>query len=93
MPLQRVSGMPATTQTKTVAANEQNVTTTALAIPLSGANGKNKQVNDGASRFCMLSRIDANQAKYKEKTFRKDITLKRFCDDFRNYASNKLNLY
>jgi hypothetical protein len=41
----------------------------------------------------MLSRIDSSKSKYKEKTFRSDVTLKKFCDDFRNYASNKLNLY
>ena len=44
-------------------------------------------------RFCMLSRIDANKTKYKESNYSTDVTLKRFCDDFRNYASNKLNLY
>ena len=49
--------------------------------------------SDGASRFCMLSRIDENKSKYKEKRHHTDISLKKFCDDFRNYASNKLNLY
>ena len=48
---------------------------------------------DGVSRFCMLSKIDSNKAKYKEKSYRTDVTLKRFCDDFRNYASYKHNLY
>ena len=88
-----VQNLPATTQPKTVAGGEGKSVGSTVAIPLAGASGKNRQVNDGASRFCMLSRIDANKAKYKEKTFHKDITLKRFCDDFRNYASNKLNLY
>ena len=47
----------------------------------------------GGERFCMLSRIDANKTKYKESNYTTDVTLKRFCDDFRSYASNKLNLY
>ena len=66
-----------------------------LAVPMAQAasNNKNAEANDGSSRFCMLSRIDANKAKYKEKRFHKDITLKKFCDDFRNYASYKHNLY
>ena len=88
-----VQNLPATTQPKTVAGGEGKSVGSTVSIPVAGANGKNRQVNDGASRFCMLSRIDANKAKYKEKTFHKDITLKRFCDDFRNYASNKLHLY
>jgi hypothetical protein len=87
-----IQNMP-TIPTNSVATNEKGGANPTLAIPLASANGKNKQINDGTSRFCMLSRIDANKAKYKEKSFHKDITLKRFCDDFRNYASNKLNLY
>lgn len=68
-----------------------------LASPLGGeiatADGKKKSSDDGSSRFCMLSRIDSNKSKYKEKSYRKDVTLKKFCDDFRNYASYKHNLY
>ena len=72
-----------------------SATAQASATPLVGGSndGKTKTNNDGSSRFCMLSRIDANKSKYKEKRHHSDITLKKFCDDFRNYASNKLNLY
>ena len=63
---------------------------THMAAPAS-ENGK--EANDGTSRFCMLSRIDSNKSKYKEKSYRTDVTLKKFCDDFRNYASYKHNLY
>ena len=58
-----------------------------------GAQKEGDNVGDGVSRFCMLSRIDANKSKYKGKSYRKDVTLKKFCDDFRNYASYKHNLY
>ena len=65
----------------------------ALGGEIATADGKKKSSDDGSSRFCMLSRIDSNKTKYKEKSYRKDVTLKKFCDDFRNYASYKHNLY
>ena len=85
--------LPVSTQTKTVVSNGKTGANPTLVAPMSATNTKNRQSNDGTSRFCMLSRIDANKAKYREKGFHTDITLKKFCDDFRNYASNKLNLY
>ena len=94
-PQNGVQAAPAPTQTvETATANatptEETASSVAAAMPV--ANDKNN-VPEGASRFCMLSRIDANKAKYKEKSYHTDITLKKFCDDFRNYASYKLNLY
>ena len=50
-------------------------------------------LEEGASRFCMLSIIDENRASYKEKKFHSGITLKKFCEDLRNYASYKHKLY
>lgn len=64
-----------------------------VASVVAPASEKGKEANDGTSRFCMLSRIDSNKSKYKEKSYRTDVTLKKFCDDFRNYASYKHNLY
>ena len=61
--------------------------------PPTPATEKSTVTNDGASRFCMLSKIDSEKAKYREKSYRTDVTLKKFCDDFRNYASYKHNLY
>ena len=58
-----------------------------------GAEKKTNAPSDGSSRFCMLSRIDSNKSKYREKSYRTDVTLKKFCDDFRNYASYKHNHY
>ena len=48
---------------------------------------------EGRSRFYMLSEIDANSAKYQKTGYDDGITLKSFCDEFRNYASNRLKLY
>ena len=36
-------------------------------------------------RFCMLCRIDENKAQYSEKVFDEDVSLKRFCDNFRSF--------
>ena len=60
---------------------------------ISAQKKSDESADDGTSRFCMLSRIDSNKEKYKAKSFNTDVTLKKFCDDFRNYASYKHNLY
>ena len=44
-------------------------------------------------RFCMLSRIDENKGKYEQKEFDTDVSLQKFCESFRNYASSELRLY
>ena len=44
-------------------------------------------------RFCMLSDIDRNSGKYGRMFYEKGVTLESFCNDFRNYAANKLKLY
>ncbi len=44
-------------------------------------------------RFCMLSIIDSKEKEILSRPHDKGITLKRFCTDFRNYASYKLKLY
>ena len=57
------------------------------------ASVKNEGEDEGRSRFYMLSEIDANRARYKKAGFEESITLKRFCDEFRNFACHKLKLY
>ena len=58
------------------------------------ANGKvEKEVEDGHSRFYMLSDIDANKVKYQKTGYDDGITLKGMCEDFRNFACSKLRLY
>ncbi|MBR5187359.1 MAG: AAA family ATPase [Clostridia bacterium] len=44
-------------------------------------------------RFCMLSEIDRNSEQYKRAFYEKNVTMESFCNDFRNYAANKLKLY
>ena len=48
---------------------------------------------ESGPRFCMLSRIDENRAMYDQRVFDKDVSLKKFCDNFRNFAASELKLY
>ena len=45
------------------------------------------------SRFYMLSEIDANRGKYIKSGYNDGITLKSFCEEFRNFACSKMKLY
>ncbi len=46
------------------------------------------------SRFYMLTEIDAGSGKFQRETgYDSTVTLKTFCDDFRNFACSKLQLY
>ena len=56
--------------------------------------GKEKdEVAEGTERFCMLSGIDRNKNNYGQPSYDKGITLEEFCENFRNYAANRLKLY
>ena len=44
-------------------------------------------------RFCMLSEIDRKRNEYGHRTYDKNVSLEQFCEEFRNYAANKLKLY
>ena len=46
-----------------------------------------------AGRFCMLTRIEENRHRYGHPRYDTTVTLDRFCEDFRNYASYQLKLY
>ena len=54
---------------------------------------KAEEEEEGRSRFYMLCELDANRAKFQKTTYDESITLKRFCEEFRNFACNKLRLY
>ena len=48
---------------------------------------------EGRSQFCMLCTLDTNRARFQRTTYDESITLKRFCEEFRNFACSKLKLY
>ena len=47
---------------------------------------------ENTSRFFMLKEIDAKREVLANITYNDDITLKQMCEDFRNYAAQKLGL-
>ena len=65
-------------------------------ISVPASSSPQSSVEEGetdGSRFCMLSKIDENRRQYEQRKFDNEVSLKRFCDNFRNYASNELRLY
>ena len=54
------------------------------------ANPKTEEVTE---RFCMLSAIDRKRNKYGHTSYKKNVTLEEFCNDFRNYAAYNHGLY
>ena len=44
-------------------------------------------------RFYMLSKLDEERAKFKREKYDENVSLKNFCESFRNFASNKMRLY
>ena len=60
-------------------------------LPTKKAKEEDEEPN--RPRFYMLSEIDANRAKYVKTGYNEGITLKTFCEEFRNFACSKLKLY
>ena len=57
------------------------------------SNSSAEAEEDVTERFCMLSEIDRKRNEYGHRTYDKNVTLEQFCEEFRNYAANKLKLY
>ena len=56
------------------------------------AKGKEKKITTD-TRFSILKQIDKKKDTYSKEDYINNITLKMFCDDFRNYAANELGLF
>ena len=53
-----------------------------------------KNTDDGTTeRFCMLSAIDRKRNGYGHASYKQNVTLEEFCDNFRNYAAYRHGLY
>ena len=50
-------------------------------------------LEEGKSRFYMLTQIDEKSDKYQRSNYDKKKSLKEVCDNFRNFSANKLKLY
>ena len=62
-----------------------------LVLPSAQKNEPDEEVV--TDRFCMLSAIDRKKGSYGSPKYDKGVTLKDFCENFRNYAANKLKLF
>ena len=63
------------------------VTYVALLLTFFGAKAQEEET-EVTDRFCMLSAIDAKKDSYGSPKYDKGITLKDFCETFRNYAKD-----
>ena len=61
--------------------------------PSDTENSSSKVEEEVTERFCMLSAIDRKRNKYGHTTYKKNVTLEEFCNDFRNYAAYSHGLY
>ena len=58
-------------------------------IPDGNSAGK----DEVTERFCMLSAIDRKRNGYGHASYKQNVTLEEFCDNFRNYAAYRHGLY
>ena len=47
----------------------------------------------GKGRFCKLNRLDEIKMQFERAQYDDNVTLRRLCDSFRNYAASRLKLY
>jgi len=52
-----------------------------------------EEVNEGGSRFYMLTEIDKEYENYVRPDYDDEITLKELCEEFRNFSAGRLKLY
>ena len=67
----------------------------ALKLMSSMVRGKAESSDDEevTERFCMLSAIDRKRNSYGHTSYKQNVTLEEFCDNFRNYAAYRHGLY
>ena len=57
------------------------------------ANEEKEEEEPDRTRFFMLSEIEQRKKQYMRSAYDQNVTLDRFCEDFRNFAASKLKLY
>ena len=62
-------------------------------LPAKGEEVSEDEINDGGSRFYMLTEIDKEYENYVRPDYDDEITLKELCEEFRNFSAGKLKLY
>lgn len=51
------------------------------------------EAEEGKGRFCKLCNLDAIRVSLQRTSYDDHITLRQFCENFRNYAASRLKLY
>ena len=52
-----------------------------------------QEINEGGSRFCKLCNLDEIRVSLQRTSYDEHVTLRQFCENFRNYAASRLKLY
>ena len=58
-----------------------------------GKKESKEEEEQNGERFCMLSEIERNKENYGQLNYDKNVSLEMLCEEFRNYAANRLKLY
>ena len=56
-------------------------------------NEESGETDEKAGRFCKLCHLDEIRASLQRSSYDEHITLRQFCENFRNYAASRLKLY
>ena len=57
------------------------------------ADGEEEEIQEGKGRFCKLCNLDEMRVALQRASYDEHITLRQFCENFRNYAASRLKLY
>ena len=57
------------------------------------ASNEGEEINEGGSRFCKLCNLDGIRVSLQRTSYDEHVTLRQFCENFRNYAASRLKLY
>ena len=57
------------------------------------AEGEEEEIQEGKGRFCKLCNLDEMRVALQRASYDEHITLRQFCENFRNYAASRLKLY
>ena len=67
--------------------------TTIQAPVMAQTKNENEENETKAGRFCKLCHLDEIRATLQRSSYDEHITLRQFCENFRNYAASRLKLY
>ena len=76
-----------------VASTVEVAATNKQTVPYSKDEEEVSEEQTEQSRFYMLTEIDKVYENFEHPEYNNEISLKEFCEEFRNYSANKLKLY